>query len=37
MLDEAQPFCVIAFPGGKGTADMVNRAQKAGLPVYLIP
>ena len=37
MLDEAKPFCVIAFPGGPGTADMVNRAQKAGLPVYLIP
>lgn len=32
MLD-AQPDLVLAFPGGKGTADMVERAKKAGIPV----
>lgn len=37
MLDEGQPDCVIAFPGGEGTADMVNRATKAGVPVHKIP
>lgn len=25
---------LIAFPGGKGTADMVRRAQAAGIPVH---
>jgi len=30
MLDEGKPDLVIAFPGGKGTADMVSRAEKAG-------
>lgn len=33
MLDEGKPDKVIAFPGGKGTADMVKRARKAGIPV----
>jgi hypothetical protein len=33
MLDEGKPDLVIAFPGGKGTADMVNRAKKAGVRV----
>lgn len=28
-----QPDVVIAFPGGKGTEDMVRRAEKAGIPV----
>ena len=27
------PHLVIAFPGGKGTADMVSRARKAGVTV----
>ena len=27
------PDLIIAFPGGRGTADMVARAQKAGIPV----
>lgn len=26
MLDEGKPDLVVAFPGGKGTADMVRRA-----------
>lgn len=33
MLDEGKPDFVIAFPGGRGTADMVERARKAGIPV----
>lgn len=36
MLDEGKPDTVIAFPGGKGTADMVRRARKAGVPVHQI-
>lgn len=33
MLDEGKPDLVVAFPGGRGTADMVRRAKKAGIPV----
>lgn len=33
MLDEGKPDLVIAFPGGRGTADMVARAKKAGVMV----
>lgn len=33
MLDEGAPDLVIAFPGGRGTADMVRRAVEAGIPV----
>lgn len=36
MLDETKPDCVLAFPGGPGTGDMIRRAQKAGVKVYLI-
>ena len=35
MLDLA-PDLVIAFPGGKGTANMVAIAQQAGIPVEII-
>lgn len=28
MLDEAKPDRVLAFPGGKGTADMLRRARQ---------
>jgi YspA, cpYpsA-related SLOG family len=31
MLDEGKPDLVIAFPGGRGTADMVRRAREAGV------
>lgn len=31
MLDIGQPDCVVAFPGGRGTADMVRRAKAAGI------
>jgi hypothetical protein len=37
MLDEAKPELVIAFPGGRGTADMVRRAEAAGVPVVKVP
>jgi hypothetical protein len=33
MLDEGKPDLVLAFPGGKGTADMVGRAKAAGVRV----
>lgn len=33
MIDEGKPDLVIAFPGGRGTADMVSRARKAGIEV----
>lgn len=33
MLDKGKPDLVIAFPGGRGTADMVSRAMKAGVVV----
>jgi hypothetical protein len=35
MLD-GQPELVIAFPGGKGTADMVRKANLAGLDVVMV-
>jgi hypothetical protein len=35
MLDE-RPDLLVAFPGGKGTADMVRRARKAGLDVIMV-
>ncbi len=34
MIDEGKPEAVIAFSGGRGTADMVRRAKRAGIPVY---
>jgi hypothetical protein len=33
MLDEGKPDLVIAFPGGRGTAMMVDLANKAGVEV----
>lgn len=33
MIDEGRPDLVIAFPGGRGTADMVRRAREAGIEV----
>jgi hypothetical protein len=33
MLDEGKPDLVVAFPGGRGTADMVRRARAAGIRV----
>lgn len=38
MLDgQPRPTLVIAFPGGRGTADMVRRARSAGIEVVEIP
>lgn len=34
MLDEGEPDGVVAFPGGTGTADMIERARRAGLAVW---
>jgi len=33
MLTEFVPDLVIAFPGGRGTSDMIARARRAGVPV----
>lgn len=36
MLDEGKPDLVVAFPGGPGTMDMCERADKAGVKVYKV-
>lgn len=36
MLAEGEPDLVIAFPGGRGTADMVKKARRAGVEVIEI-
>lgn len=36
MLDEGKPHMLVAFPGGRGTADMVSRAKKAGVTILEI-
>jgi hypothetical protein len=36
MLDDGKPDLVVAFPGGRGTADMVRRANAAGVRVQSI-
>ncbi len=33
MIDEGKPDVVIVFPGGRGTADMVQRARADGIEV----
>ncbi len=33
MLAESDPHVVVAFPGGKGTADMIRRSVAVGVPV----
>jgi len=33
MIDEGCPELCIAFPGGRGTADMKRRVVKAGIPL----
>lgn len=35
MLSDGKPDFVLAFPGGRGTADMKAKAHKAGVPVVL--
>lgn len=34
MIDRFKPQAVVAFPGNKGTRDMVRRAHEAGIPVW---
>jgi len=34
MIDEGKPDAVLAAPGGRGTADMIRRAEAAGLPIH---
>lgn len=36
MIDHGKPLLVLAFPGGRGTEDMVRRAEVAGVPVKRI-
>lgn len=36
MLKEGKPDIVIAFAGGRGTADMVRQAKAAGVPVVKV-
>lgn len=33
MLTQGKPDLVVAFPGGKGTANMVQQAKNAGVPI----
>lgn len=35
MLLEGKPDLVVAFPGGKGTQNMIQQAEKAGVPVKI--
>lgn len=37
MIDQGMPDLVVAFSGGRGTADMVRRAKRAGIEVREIP
>lgn len=34
MLHHGRPQALVAFPGGRGTADMISLARQAGLPVW---
>lgn len=36
MLDNYKPHLVIAFPGGRGTADTIRRATQANIPCIQI-
>jgi hypothetical protein len=36
MLLEARPQLVVAFKGGRGTADMIRQAEKCGIKVRII-
>lgn len=37
MLDEGKPDLVVAFEGGRGTANMIELAKKAGVKVFKAP
>jgi len=34
MIDEGNAHAVVAFPGKRGTANMIDLGRKAGLPVW---
>ena len=36
MLDEGKPDVVLAFRGGKGTANMIKQAEERGVPVIRV-
>ena len=36
-VKEGAPVVVVAFPSGRGTADMVRKAKAAGVPVVEVP
>lgn len=36
MLDQGKPHIVIAFPGGRGTRNMIEQAEGANVPVARI-
>lgn len=36
MLDEGKPHLVIAFPGGRGTRNMIEQAEGANVPVVIV-
>lgn len=36
MVMEGKPDVVIAFPGGRGTADMIRTAEEFGIPVIRV-
>lgn len=36
MLDEGKPTLVVAFPGGSGTRDMIDKALAAGIETRVI-
>lgn len=37
MLREGRPDLVVAFAGGRGTANMIHQAEKAGVRVFRVP
>ena len=36
MIDEGKPDAGVAFPGGRGTADMVQRLERSAVPVWKV-
>ena len=36
MIDEHKPDWLIAFPGGRGTSNMIRQAQDAGIHVQVV-
>ena len=36
IIDEGVPDLLLAFPGNKGTADMIRRARAANIPVTIV-